>query len=458
MFPSSSRSKKVLKSSLVAMTLYALLILICRMHTDLMSQSSETKTKDVHEILETKGRSFTKSQLIKGGSQNVAQSQKERPLSPSQSMTSKSQSSETKNKDIHEKLGTKGVSSVKSNLINAGSLNVAQSGKERPLSPRQWPTSKKILNKTYSQKNQDRGMYYRYFQNMDSPGTFIELGANDGTSMSNTKLYEDALGWSGLCIEGDPVLFKSLKQNRPNCTNVHAIITDKPGNVTWKYRADHETGLVQAISGNDTLIKEFSRFPVGGTTIVKGTPLVDMLREHNIHHVDFFSLDVDGAECTLLKTIDFRKVDVRTFLIETHSGGKYGIRETAPQCVRDVLTRNHSDCPIRENTVILSPTLKRTERPILSNMFSSSSRSKKWLKRSLVAMTLYALLILISIMRINLMSHPSETKNKDVHDILDTKSVSSVKSQLVNAGSLNVSQSEKERPLSPRKWSTSKKI
>eukprot|EP01083_Nonionella_stella_P031395 85981_1 len=287
MFSSSSRSKKWLKRSLVAMTLYALLILISIMRINLMSHPSETKNKDVHDILDTKS-----------------------------------------------------ISSVKSQLVNAGSLNVSQSEKERPLSPRKWSTSKKILNKTYSQKNQDRGMYYRYFQNMDSPGTFIELGANDGTSMSNTKLYEDDLGWSGLCIEGDPVLFKSLKQNRPNCTNVHAIITDKPGNVTWKYAAGHQTGLVQAISGNDTLIKEFSRFPVGGTTIVKGTPLVDMLREHNIHHVDFFSLDVDGAECTLLKTIDFRKVDVRTFLIETHSGGKYGIRETGPQCVRDVLTSN----------------------------------------------------------------------------------------------------------------------
>ncbi len=33
-------------------------------------------------------------------------------------------------------------------------------------------------------------------------------------------------------------------------------------------------------------------------------------------HIDFFSLDVEGAEFTVVKTIDFKKTSIDTFCIE----------------------------------------------------------------------------------------------------------------------------------------------
>ena len=36
----------------------------------------------------------------------------------------------------------------------------------------------------------------------------------------------------------------------------------------------------------------------------------------NTTHVDFFSLDVEGAELTVIETIDFNKVTIDTFIIE----------------------------------------------------------------------------------------------------------------------------------------------
>jgi hypothetical protein len=35
-------------------------------------------------------------------------------------------------------------------------------------------------------------------------GTFVELGALDGVLFSNTKFYEDTLGWTGVLIEAQP--------------------------------------------------------------------------------------------------------------------------------------------------------------------------------------------------------------------------------------------------------------
>ena len=46
--------------------------------------------------------------------------------------------------------------------------------------------------------------------------TFVELGALDGKTLSNTYMLERCFGWHGLLIEGSPQNFEKLKQNRPS--------------------------------------------------------------------------------------------------------------------------------------------------------------------------------------------------------------------------------------------------
>ena len=57
-----------------------------------------------------------------------------------------------------------------------------------------------------------------------SQGTFVEIGANDGLHMSNSYFFERYLGWRGLCVEASPQIFSLLERNRPNCTNINALV------------------------------------------------------------------------------------------------------------------------------------------------------------------------------------------------------------------------------------------
>jgi len=41
-------------------------------------------------------------------------------------------------------------------------------------------------------------------------GTFIELGAMDGITYSNTKIFQDNFNWSGVLIEPVPTFYKEL--------------------------------------------------------------------------------------------------------------------------------------------------------------------------------------------------------------------------------------------------------
>ena len=48
-------------------------------------------------------------------------------------------------------------------------------------------------------------------------GFFIEAGANDGVSQSNTLYFERYRSWKGLLIEPIPELAAQCRKNRPGC-------------------------------------------------------------------------------------------------------------------------------------------------------------------------------------------------------------------------------------------------
>ena len=57
--------------------------------------------------------------------------------------------------------------------------------------------------------------------------TFLEFGATDGISLSNTHMLEKELGWSGVLAEPDIQWIDSLKKNRPNTKIITKCIWKK---------------------------------------------------------------------------------------------------------------------------------------------------------------------------------------------------------------------------------------
>ena len=59
---------------------------------------------------------------------------------------------------------------------------------------------------------------------------FVEVGAADGLTMSNTMWLEQ-LGWRGVCIEASPSAVGALRRNRPNCLVMDAVVGARSGEV-----------------------------------------------------------------------------------------------------------------------------------------------------------------------------------------------------------------------------------
>jgi FkbM family methyltransferase len=178
------------------------------------------------------------------------------------------------------------------------------------------------MKKFYSQYKQDEWLYDNHFKNKNK-GFFLEIGADDGVDKSNTKFFED-LGWSGMCIEASPKRFKLLQNNR-NCICENYAVSDKVGEVNFMDISGWGKGLSGIIDSYDNRHKkrieqEIKNQNNKGKEIVKvKTELLNnLLDKHNISEIDFCTIDIEGGEYDILKTLDFDKYNIKIIVVENN--------------------------------------------------------------------------------------------------------------------------------------------
>lgn len=144
-------------------------------------------------------------------------------------------------------------------------------------------------------------------------GTFLELGAFDGWKESNTLHLETCLGWRGLLIDGQPTHLEWMRTNRPAAISLGVAICPRHGLVNYSRWETTTSGIVQYMAR--TLRQRF-RVDSAGQKPVPCGPLGSWLSLLRVGHIDFFSLDVQGAEHMVLGTLDWSKLSVGVLLSE----------------------------------------------------------------------------------------------------------------------------------------------
>lgn len=168
--------------------------------------------------------------------------------------------------------------------------------------------------------------------------------------MSNGFFFERQLGWRSVCIEANPDIYANLVANRPGCINMNALVGRPEGNNATarfiSFRASQqeaaverrrkagltwETGMsavegasphksVASLASAQSWAQHVSKYraPLEATAhTLEVRPLSRLLDEHGITEVDFLSLDVEGSETAVLRSIDFRRTKFRLLAIET---------------------------------------------------------------------------------------------------------------------------------------------
>ncbi len=164
-------------------------------------------------------------------------------------------------------------------------------------------------------------------------GFFVELGANDGVSQSNTLYYERYKNWRGVLIEPTPHNYLMCRANRSKnsqvfcnaCTSFEykekfvEIAYSNLMSAPIGLESDILNPLAHAKEGKTHLLPSEENFIFGALA----KPLNEILIESNAPSlVDFLSLDVEGAEIEVLKGIDHSKFKFRFMCIESRSREK----------------------------------------------------------------------------------------------------------------------------------------
>jgi FkbM family methyltransferase len=154
-------------------------------------------------------------------------------------------------------------------------------------------------------------------------GFFVEAGANDGYSQSNTYYFERFRGWTGILIEGIPELYEECRKNRPNSLvfNYALVSSDYDGQYVTMMYADLMS-LVKGAQKSDVAdeehIKKGMEIENVGTyrISVPARTLTSILDEVGVKEIDLVSLDVEGYEMSVLKGLDLNKYRPQYVLVE----------------------------------------------------------------------------------------------------------------------------------------------
>lgn len=162
-------------------------------------------------------------------------------------------------------------------------------------------------------------------------GYFIELGANNGFSQSNTLYFELKKRWRGVLIEPVPHLYLQCLRRRSRPGNSIICAACVPFEFDEKFVEIEYAGLMSLSKSLELDIDAPEEFLERGRAHLNnksegfrfGAPamtLTQILDENQSpKKIDLLSLDVEGAEISVLNGIDFERYDIEHILVETRN-------------------------------------------------------------------------------------------------------------------------------------------
>jgi len=177
-----------------------------------------------------------------------------------------------------------------------------------------------------------------------SQGTFLDLGANDGATLSNSRALA-LLGWAGVCVEPSPTAFAKLEALY--ATN-KLVETHNVGMCEGNGRSIlHESGEHLGTGDHALLstIKPTEMERWGGT--VTFTPqemecvtFVELLKRSEYSTFQFITIDIEGLDYEVLTQIDLRAVDCRMLIVEVNERDPQPYIDYCAQYGMSLKTRN----------------------------------------------------------------------------------------------------------------------
>jgi FkbM family methyltransferase len=158
-------------------------------------------------------------------------------------------------------------------------------------------------------------------------GFFVEFGATNGATNSNTWLLEKELNWRGILAEPNPVWHAELAGNR--MVHIEHLCVSSKSEEVVRFLAmdgvDPELSAIAAFADGD----HFADVRKGGTALdIRTISLNDLLDKYDApQEIDYISIDTEGSELDILSAFDFARRRFSLISVELNSKTEKGIEE-----------------------------------------------------------------------------------------------------------------------------------
>lgn len=189
--------------------------------------------------------------------------------------------------------------------------------------------SLRIVDSSRSQNGQD--LFALLVGGFSSGGFFVEFGATDGITSSNTYLLEKHFAWTGILAEPARRFGDQLRTNRSVSISNECVWKESGKNLLFLEAKVPELSTLSIFRGADLNRRSQKK---AASYEVKTITLEDLLRRFNAPRViDFISIDTEGSEFEILQAFDFSKHVFNAICVE-HNYSK------SRKLIRDLLTSN----------------------------------------------------------------------------------------------------------------------
>jgi FkbM family methyltransferase len=153
-------------------------------------------------------------------------------------------------------------------------------------------------------------------------GFFVEAGAYDGYTESNTYYLERFRGWTGVLVEPVHEYYRRALRERPRSAVVHcALVPPEQAGEQIRIRHAGTMSIVEGARGSDGKDEAYLASALlfaedGYDAWAPGRTLSDVLDELNVPEVDLLSLDLEGFESRALEGLDLERHRPRHILVE----------------------------------------------------------------------------------------------------------------------------------------------
>ena len=236
--------------------------------------------------------------------------------------------------------------------------NIRQRWLVRPP-PRQRVYSDK---RTYDKSQVGQSIFVDSLLQGKRNGIFVECGALDGEAFSNTLYLESKRHWTGLLIEANQKAFKELLKKGRNAYSINACVSTSNSTGVMKFApAWLLGGLVGTM--DDTHLRAIGP-PMGRAPeqLVQCFPMYSMMVAAGLHHVDFISLDIEGAELEVLRTLPFDKIRIEVIAVEYRSSDMKTINRKASVAKLEKLRAFFKTTNLYKEAGILPKNADKTQR------------------------------------------------------------------------------------------------